>query len=336
MPIATVTVRQLKNKETGIDISVPTYEEIPGLLIKTIDFQVTVVTNLPVFKLPKHKETDVVQFVVGKKFSDFEDLYVLLNEKFSWVVFPPLPRKVLITSDEVNRERRAALDNLMKFLSRTPRVSSCPNLLEFLGASPNQVQRADSLIIKDKSDDSIDSGLSHSKDFIDDKKSPSDDFDIFGEHEDETQDLFSDMKTEAFLERRNTESDLFEDSPEHKSYDVKLFDDQDFCGAVSKDDELFFAKGPKKQLSMSAIPKSSFNTDDLLNVEDDLDQLLKITKRPKRPPKLGRSSYSVDERPKSSISLCSPDKSVNIPSSTDDFMKYIEENTSRDDVDLFS
>lgn len=38
------------------------------------------------------------------------------------------------------------------------------------GASPSQVQRIDSLIIKDKSDDSIDSGLSPSKDFVDDKK----------------------------------------------------------------------------------------------------------------------------------------------------------------------
>lgn len=55
----------MKNKDTGIDITVPTYEEIPGLLTKTIEFQVTVVTNLAVFKLPKHKETDVVQFVVS-------------------------------------------------------------------------------------------------------------------------------------------------------------------------------------------------------------------------------------------------------------------------------
>lgn len=46
--------------------------------------------------------------------------------------------------------------------------------------------------------------------------SPSDESDIFGENEDDIHDLFSDMKTKNFFERRNTESDLFEDSPEHK------------------------------------------------------------------------------------------------------------------------
>lgn len=332
--MATVTVRQLKNKDTGIDITVPTYEEIPGLLTKTIEFQVTVVTNLAVFKLPKHKETDVVQFVVGKKFSDFEDLYLLLNEKFSGIAFPPLPKKVLITTDEVNRERRAALDSLLKFFSKTPRVSTCPLLLEFLGASPSQVQRIDSLIIKDKSDDSIDSGLSPSKDFVDDKKSPSDESDIFGENEDDIHDLFSDMKAKTFFERRNTESDLFEDSPEHKSYDVKLFEEQDYSEAISKEDQLFFEKEAAKT-KMKLNTKSSFDTDGLLNVEDDLDQLLKITKRSKRAPKISKSAHGTDERPKSSISLSSPDK-FDLPTSADDFMKYIEENSSRDEVDLFS
>ena len=56
--------RELKNKNTGIDVSIPTHKEIPGLLGATIEYQVVVVTILQCFKLPKHKETDVVQFMV--------------------------------------------------------------------------------------------------------------------------------------------------------------------------------------------------------------------------------------------------------------------------------
>ena len=56
--------RELKNKETGIDISIPVYKEIKGLLNSSWEFYVVVVSCLPYFKSPKHKDTDVVQFMV--------------------------------------------------------------------------------------------------------------------------------------------------------------------------------------------------------------------------------------------------------------------------------
>ena len=55
----------LKNKDTGIDISIPSHKEIPGLLTTTVEYHVVTVTILQCFKQPKHKETDVVQFMVG-------------------------------------------------------------------------------------------------------------------------------------------------------------------------------------------------------------------------------------------------------------------------------
>ena len=56
--------RKLKNRETGVDMSVPSYETASSpKLVK--DYHVVVITNLPYFKLPEHSEKDVVQFMVS-------------------------------------------------------------------------------------------------------------------------------------------------------------------------------------------------------------------------------------------------------------------------------
>ena len=56
--------REINNKDTGIDISVPSFKETKGLLQSTFDYNVVVVSRLQFFKSAKHKETDVVQFTV--------------------------------------------------------------------------------------------------------------------------------------------------------------------------------------------------------------------------------------------------------------------------------
>ena len=48
-----------------MDLSVPTNKEIPGLVTVTVEYHVVVVSDQAVFKSPKHKDTDVVQFMVG-------------------------------------------------------------------------------------------------------------------------------------------------------------------------------------------------------------------------------------------------------------------------------
>ena len=59
-------LRELKNKATGVDILVPQYEHIPGPFGGSVDYHIIVVTQLFYFKTPpKHKESDIVQFMVS-------------------------------------------------------------------------------------------------------------------------------------------------------------------------------------------------------------------------------------------------------------------------------
>lgn len=58
--------RELKNRATGIDVFVPQYEHISGSFGGSVLYNVIVVTRLFYFKIPsKHKESDVVQFMVS-------------------------------------------------------------------------------------------------------------------------------------------------------------------------------------------------------------------------------------------------------------------------------
>ena len=57
--------RELRNKETRLDLSVPDYHEVPGLLSNEEVFHVIVITSLPYFKTISHKKQDTVQFMVG-------------------------------------------------------------------------------------------------------------------------------------------------------------------------------------------------------------------------------------------------------------------------------
>ena len=59
----------MKNKVTGLDLAVSNYEDVPGAFGGTIGgsvlYHIIVVTKLFYFKTPgKHKESDVVQFMV--------------------------------------------------------------------------------------------------------------------------------------------------------------------------------------------------------------------------------------------------------------------------------
>lgn len=62
-----IVCRELKNKETGIDLSVTSYTERKSMLGSVYEYQVMVASNLPVFKSAKHKDTDNVQFTVSKQ-----------------------------------------------------------------------------------------------------------------------------------------------------------------------------------------------------------------------------------------------------------------------------
>ena len=65
----TVFFRELHNKDTGVDLSVPNYRELPGLMRSSYEYQIVVVSNLSCFKMPSHKDSDVVQFTVSACFT---------------------------------------------------------------------------------------------------------------------------------------------------------------------------------------------------------------------------------------------------------------------------
>ncbi|XP_052832064.1 HCLS1-binding protein 3 isoform X2 [Octopus bimaculoides] len=319
MLAATVTVRQLKNPETGIDVSVPTYEEIPGLLTKSVEYQVTVVTNLAIFKSPKHKESDIVQFVVGKKFNEFEDLHTSLNDKYSGIAFPPFPKKVLLTTDDVYKERRSALDKLMKFCSKTERLSKSYLFLQFLGAPPSKLQKMESLVIReDAEDDGECAPTENNKKFV---KSPMDDVNIFGEEEEEPQELFSDIGTN----QKKSDSNLFVGDSKAKSYKVKMFEEEN----LEEESVKSILSPVTEEKTLSPENKSNLFSDDLLQVEDDLSQLLAVNKKPRKPVPTPRT-----HKPKKAADAAQIAKQPSpvLPTSVDEFAKYIEENTDREEI----
>ncbi|XP_077863299.1 uncharacterized protein LOC144346423 [Saccoglossus kowalevskii] len=136
-----LTTRELRNEDTGIDITVPTYKEIPGLLSTTAEYHVIVISKLSYFKTPKHKDNDIVQFMVPKKYGDFEELHKTLDEMYSGTAFPELPKKTLLIKDSTVQERRRCFDRLMVFIAENHKVCCSPPVLEFLGVNPIKAGR---------------------------------------------------------------------------------------------------------------------------------------------------------------------------------------------------
>ncbi|XP_023690504.1 HCLS1-binding protein 3 [Paramormyrops kingsleyae] len=140
MPDGLVTSRPLQNEATGIDLLVPLFQEVRGsMMTGHVEYQIVVVTRLAAFKSAKHRPADVVQLMVSKKYSEMEELYCRLAARYPAVPLPAMPRKALFVGETEIRERRAAFDELVKFLSRHRTLATCPELLGFLGAKMTEV-----------------------------------------------------------------------------------------------------------------------------------------------------------------------------------------------------
>lgn len=289
MNSATVTIRELKNKDTGIDITVPTLKEIKGLLQSTFEFHVVVVSKLPYFKSPKHKETDTVQFMVTKKFNDFVELHSKLDEKYAATVLPMLPKKALIVNDVTARERRVALDRFMIFLSSTPKLCTSSILLEFLGV--NAIKAG-----KFRKDENVMENVSGSKD------NTSTDIDTEENKEPEPNNLFDEEEEEPEEDLFSSPSDptprdVTEESTSTQSLrdKTKLFEDQDFGGGINDTEEdLFLVPGAEDvgEKKQTFLFEDKDEEDDLLNIDQDVENLLQVSKDIK-----GDNSVS-NERPK--------------------------------------
>ncbi|NWQ64138.1 H1BP3 protein, partial [Neopipo cinnamomea] len=128
------SLRPIQNTHTGLDLSVPEYQEIRGKMMSGhVEYHIIVVTRLAAFKSAKHRPEDVVQFMVSKKYSEIEELYQRLTARYPQASLPLLPRKVLFVGESDICERRAMFNDIMKSISKDADLATSPELLEFLG-----------------------------------------------------------------------------------------------------------------------------------------------------------------------------------------------------------
>eukprot|EP00794_Sanderia_malayensis_P001189 gene1189-560_t len=100
---------------------------------KSAMYQVIVITRLFYYKSPRHKESDIIQFMITKKYEEFEDLYQKLNARLPSVILPNLPKKPLLINSGTFQERRKVMDDVMHLVARTQKLCCSPMVLEFLG-----------------------------------------------------------------------------------------------------------------------------------------------------------------------------------------------------------
>ncbi|XP_064597673.1 HCLS1-binding protein 3-like isoform X2 [Liolophura sinensis] len=255
MPTATLTVREVKNKETGLDISIPNYKETPGLLGST----------------------------VTRKYPDFEQLYNQVGAQFPGTILPPLPKKVLRLTETVIKDRKSKLEGFLKFLACTPKLATCSKLLEFLGVNAIKAGRYRK------------GEIGETEQKVEREEKPEDeeedvttatDEDMFGEEEyQEQEDMFG----------RGDEQDIFSTALDHPDSgagfitggEARLFEEQDLGGGVVEGDDeellgfLPDARTPDKTVTMVTQDQGEEDSSDLLHIDDDLDKFLVLeTKKP--------------------------------------------------------
>ncbi|BFZ21565.1 hypothetical protein BsWGS_24604 [Bradybaena similaris] len=269
MPRATITSRQLKNKDTGLDLIVSSYRETKGLMSSTVYYQVVLVSNLACFKTPSHKESDVVQYSIEKQWSEFEELRVKVAGLFHEISLPALNKISIIVNEQVLRHRRNNLDQLVKFMASVPRLAACVPLLEFLGVDAGRAKRF-----------------------------------AQGEPlERSTSKPASDGASEGGTEAQDSEADVFEDDvndqPDGNLFDediddadealfgnesvraqVSMFEQQDLKADLTEEDEKDFRFIPDaiitKREIIQVVSDDTEASPDLLIIEDDLDKLMTI------------------------------------------------------------
>ncbi|RUS86485.1 hypothetical protein EGW08_005735 [Elysia chlorotica] len=277
MPRATVASRELKNKDTGMDLFVPTFKEIKGRLSSTVYYQVVVVTNLPFFKTPSHKETDVVQLSIEKKWVDFEEMRTKLSEAFPGTMLPLIDKKSFIVNDFVLKERRNSLDLFVKFLAMVSKLAKSPAVLQFLGVDAIRAN-------KTKLDDVPGDKKSAQTTDTDKESKPDADVDVFGETQD------SQDAGDLFDEDGEGTDDLaaFGDNTgevERSRGSFSMFEAQDMKADIDEEDEKEFGFVPDAIITKrenifvdtgEEDDEEAKEKEELFRIEDDLDNLLVV------------------------------------------------------------
>lgn len=268
---AILTSRELKNKITGIDLYVSDYQEIPHKIRNTYLYHVIAVTNLFYYKSSEHKQSDVVQFMVSKSFEEFEELYHKLYKRFPSVNFPGLPSKSLLGNK--TDERLKCMDEVMKLVASTQKLSSSTMLIEFLkGKKESQNIQQAPLVVKEDiveeesiPDQECEKTSSNGSPF--NTVEEVDEVDLFG------------VSTTASIVSTGAITDGLDglDIKSTQSGGNSLFDDDD--KDTADDDELF--QPPPTEARKNAFDKNYTITfddsDNLLDVDDGVDDLLKLS-----------------------------------------------------------
>ncbi|XP_070208300.1 HCLS1-binding protein 3-like [Littorina saxatilis] len=271
-------LEKLRNKDTGVDLSVTGFRELPGLMRSTYEYQIVVVSNLSCFKLPSHKDSDVVQFTLYKKFPDCEDLRAKLNEAFSGTAMPHIVKKSIIVNDAVIKERRNSLDSFMKFLAATPRIVTSSQVLAFLGVEAQKAKRyasgeTEELAAKEKGAGEGGEGDSakNDEDESQGEKSASNLFEE--EEEEEVEDFLTAANPDAGAE--DSDDDFFSaaDSSRTPASQARLFESQDLKRELTEDDEKDFTFIPDAIITKREVTSATNDdsNEDLLNVDEDID-----------------------------------------------------------------
>nr|XP_033795631.1 HCLS1-binding protein 3 isoform X2 [Geotrypetes seraphini] len=244
-----------------------------------VEYRILVVTWFAAFKSAKHKPEDVVQFVVSKKYSEIEELYHKLASHYPHVSFPPVPRKVLFVGESDIKERRAAFDEIMKFISKDKDLATSSLFLEFLGTKSINIVDTKSKNIFDNEHE--------------EEEKESEPLDFF--KEDNTLDMVPQFKTLTIPGPRKTDTQKVEEKEEEeeeealdplgimKTKKIKkpatVVNDENFQSKPKPKLSLFEEVEPDEEL-FDTVKKSLSNrtTDDLKLFEDpDLGGMVKFS-----------------------------------------------------------
>ncbi|KFW01526.1 HCLS1-binding protein 3, partial [Eurypyga helias] len=360
--------RQIQNMHTGLDLSVPDYQEIRGKMMSGhVEYHIVVVTRLAAFKSAKHKPEDVVQFMVSKKYSEIEELYQRLAARYPQASLPLLPRKVLFVGESDICERRATFNDIMKFISKDEVLVTSPELLEFLGTKSTSAIDFKGKNIPD--DKEKEDGENETLDFFKEEKTP----DLISqlssvenakreeeeEEEEEVLDPLGIIRTKKTKKasapltvEEKPKLTIFEEDPDEGLFgpekdfssigprkkmkeNLKLFEDPDLGGVVRLGDSLLLPAACKTgEYVLNMGPEE--DTEELLRVEDDLEKLLKVTSKTKpkvRPKPPLPQKPAVAPRNINSSPLSKPKENKIQAMNEVDILQYIQENESMNNQD---
>ncbi|CAG5118733.1 unnamed protein product, partial [Candidula unifasciata] len=224
------------------------------------------------------KESEVVQYSIEKQWSEFEELRLKVAGIFHGTSLPALNKISIIVNDQVLRQRRNNLDQLMKFMASVPRLATCVPLLEFLGVDPGRAKRFTQSEPSEKS-----TAKSASNDTNEENRE-ADDSEVYVFEDNANDQADSDLFDE---EVDNIDEAIFGTEPIRAQ--VSMFEQQDMKAEITEEDEKDFGFIPdaiisKKEIVRIITDDTEANSD-LLTIEDDLDKLMTIdvSKQGKQP-----------------------------------------------------